>query len=216
MPRSSARLAAVSLACLLLSAGLARADLISWSFSWAPGTQTLHADAPGSGTVALSSFGGTLDSHPGELVGVAAAYATYSSTAPDAAPDHFTHAPFSLTLGLTDNASHQSGSLTFTGAFDGDLSATSGAGLGVTPNGTAGGTLTLGSHLYTVSLGPYVAPPYPATSFPGVLVADVRPSNVQPAPGPSGLVLGGLALPLLGLAARRQPPPRARTGRPVA
>jgi hypothetical protein len=209
MSRSPARLAAVSLALLLLPAGMARAELINWSFSWAPSTQTLHADAPGAGTVSLASYGGTINSHPGNLVGLAGAYVTYSSQATDAAPDHFSNAPFGLTLTLTDNATHQTGTLTYTGFFSGDLSATS-SGLGVTLGSPSAPGLTLGGHFYAVALGPYIAPPYPSTGLPGILVANVTVSDVKTVPEPATLALAGLALPALGLAAWRK-----RRGRPA-
>jgi hypothetical protein len=210
MSRSPARLAAVSLTCLLLPAGLARAEMINWSFSWAPSTQTVNADAPGTGAVHLSSYGGGINSHAGDLVGLAAAYVTYSSQAPGSAPDHFGHAPFGLTLTLTDNATHQSGSLTYAGFVAGDLSASS-AGLGLTVDSPTAAGLTLGGHYYAVSIGPYIAPPYPSTGLPGILVANVTVSDVQTVPEPATLALAGLALPALGLAAWRK-----RRGRKAA
>ncbi len=209
MVRSPARLAAVSLACLLLPAGLARADLINWSYSWSPATQTLAADpTPGGrylGNVTLSSFGGTTGSQPGEQVGLAAAYVTYtySSQAPDGLPVHFSHFPFHLALALTDSASHQSGSLTYAGFVDGDLSATS-SSLRLTVDSPTAAGLTLGGHYYAVGIGPYIAPPYPAANFPGVLVANVTVTDMQNAPEPATLVLAGLALPVLGLNAGRK------------
>ena len=203
MSRSPARLAAVSLTLLLLPAGMARAEMINWSFSWAPSTQTLHADAPGVGRVLLSSYGGTINSHAGDLVGLAGAYVAYSSQAADSAPDHFSHAPFSLTLTLTDNASHQSGNLTYAGFVAGDLSASS-ANLGVTVDSPTAAGLALGGHYYRVAIGPYIAPPYPSTNLPGILVANVTVSDVQTVPEPATLALAGLALPALGLAAWRK------------
>src|SRR5437868_7329145 len=101
MSRSPARLAAVSLACLLLPAGLARADLINWSFSWSPASQTLHATT-GTGTVKLSSVSGSIQSESGDLTGLAAATVTFS---PGNAPSHFSHVPFGLALTLTDSTS---------------------------------------------------------------------------------------------------------------
>ncbi len=196
MSRSPARLAAVSLACLLLPAGLARADLINWSFSWSPAGQTLAATT-GAGKITLSSVSGSIQSQSGDLVGLAAATATFS---PGRATSHFNHVGFNLGLTLTDTTSHQSGNLTFSGFFDGDLS--SSAKPGLTLNSPTGGSLTLGGNVYNVSVGPFFSLPAPGT--PGVLFASVTATSPQTVPEPSTLALAGLALPVLGLRAWRK------------
>jgi PEP-CTERM motif len=68
---------------------------------------------------------------------------------------------------------------------------------------TAAG-LTLGGHFYAVSIGPYIAPPYPSTNLPGILVANVTAKDVQTVPEPATLALACLALPVLGLNAWRK------------
>src|SRR5262249_15023840 len=140
-------------------------DLINWSFSWSPATQTLPATT-GPGKITLSSVSGSIQSQSGDLVGLAAATATFS---PGSAPSHFSHVAFNLGLTLTDSASHQSGSLTFSGFFDGDLSGSSKPGL--TLNSPTQGSLTLGGNVYNVSVGPFFS--LPAPGAPGVLFAAV-------------------------------------------
>jgi hypothetical protein len=195
MSRSPARLAAVSLACLLLPAGIARADQITWFFAWSPTSQTLHADS-GSGSITLSSFGGFIQSHPGDMVGLAAATVAFS---PGSGTSHFDHTPFSLTLTLTDNKSLQSASQTFSGTFNGDLSSSSAPS--VTLNSPTQGNYTLGSNPYNVSIGPY----FTLTPQAGFLFAQViAGSKAQTVPEPTALALAGLALPLLGLNAWRK------------
>src|SRR4051812_27155124 len=191
MSRSPARLAAASLACLLLPAGLARADLINWTFSSAPGTPTLPATT-GTGKITLSSFNGSIQSQSGDLVGLAAATVTFS---PGSAPGHFNHVPFNLGLTLTDSASHQSGALPFSGVIDGDLSRS--ATPGVTLNGPTQGSLALGGNVYPVPLLYFAAPAPPGFvgTPPGFLFAQVTAGSPQTVPEPTSLALAGLALP---------------------
>ena len=202
MSRSPARLAAVSLACLLLPAGLARADLINWSFSWSPASQTLHATT-GAGTIKTSSVNGSIQSQSGDLTGLAAATVTFS---PGSSLSHFSGVPFHLGLTLTDSASSQSGSLSFSGVVNGDLSKT--ATPGVTLNSPTGGSLTLGGNVYTVSLEyfPVPAPPGFVGNPPGFIFAQVTATNpnAQTVPEPATLALAGLGLPVVGLAAWRK------------
>jgi hypothetical protein len=107
---------------------------------------------------------------------------------------------FNLGLTLTDSASHQSGSLTFSGFFDGDLSGSSKPGL--TLNSPTQGSLTLGGNVYNVTVGPFFS--LPAPGAPGVLFAAVTAGAPKTVPEPSTLALAGLALPVLGLRAWRK------------
>src|SRR5436305_3354625 len=104
------------LALLLLAGSGARADLVNpaWSYQWTASPGVIHADAPGSGTVTLTTFPGSGGGPAGQPQAAVAAYVTYSSTAQGAAPDRFTNKPFSLALTLTDSGSGQSNVLNFT------------------------------------------------------------------------------------------------------
>jgi hypothetical protein len=88
-------------------------------------------------------------------------------------------AQYTLGMTFTDNATHKSGSLTFTGSVGGALSATTSTltnSLSPTPN-----SLTLDGHVYTVTMSSVaLAPP---TSPQQSILATVRVSDVNtPAP----------------------------------
>src|SRR5262245_8467457 len=120
MPRRTRFAAPIAL--LLLAGGSARAELIPWSYNWAPGGTTVASDAPGAGKLLLTN------EPMGHAVGPSDVVATNIravSTAPSASPDRFTGRAYSLRLTVTDAASGQSGTLTFAGVFGGTLTAQS-------------------------------------------------------------------------------------------
>jgi hypothetical protein len=196
----------VSLLVLLLLAGSgARADLVNpaWSYQWAASPAVVHADAPGFGTVTLTTFPGSGGGPAGQPQAAVAAYVSYSTTAPAAAPDRFTNQPFSLTLTLTDGASGRSGVLSFTGSFNGTLSAAGGQ-LAGTFSGPTARSLSLGSFDYSVTLGSYVPPPDASGRFPGLFLASIMAQTPQKLPEPGSLTLAAAGTALLALASRRR------------
>lgn len=120
MTHSTGRLAAVAVALVFSTAGVARADP-SWSYSWERGPATIDADRPGTGGISLAPFAvGTMT---GSHFIDGSTFTTFSSAG--TTPDHFTDAAYFLTLHLTDLVSGASDSVTFTGKFNGELTATS-------------------------------------------------------------------------------------------
>src|ERR1700716_3523370 len=109
----------MSLAALVIATGSARAALVSWSYNWTPSVPAVLADGGGGGKITLSN------EPSGAAVGdsdiVATNLKSVSSANPNP-PDTFTHKGYSLFLTLTDSVSHQSGSLTFHGEFNGSIS----------------------------------------------------------------------------------------------
>src|SRR4051812_15149310 len=104
---------------LLLSASVARADPISWSYNWGSSPTALSADGQGTGTVFL------LDPQPGTGTGsmhVGGTEFGVNTSALPGAPDHFTDRPFALNLTLTDAASGAKGTLTFAGLLTATMS----------------------------------------------------------------------------------------------
>jgi hypothetical protein len=199
-----------TVACLFLAPAAARADLISWSYSWDQSPLAIAADGHGTGSVNLAANPG------GTVVGnsnIVAVNLNTGSAAPVGTPDTFTHQAYALTLTLTDGPSQASGQLTFAGHFDGTLSATS-AALQNTFDGATSQTLQLGHDLYTVTVGPYAPPGAPNATLSGSISAFVSvtapvvepqppPLLAQRAPEPATLVLAALAVPLGALAWRR-------------
>jgi hypothetical protein len=119
VPRWGALLALV----FLLAPSRARAEPVSWSYSWSssPGVVTSDDGSLGSVTFLPGSGGplsGSVTSGPGILA------ASLVASGPDTGLATFTNQGYGLTLSLTDNASHATGSLTFTGALSGTLGGT--------------------------------------------------------------------------------------------
>jgi hypothetical protein len=193
----------IALLTLLAGAPRARADQILWNYNWSRSPGVLQADAPGTGYITLTDE--SLKSAIGDSDIVATNLRTYS-TATDANPDVFTAKPYTLSLFLQDAASGVSGTLTFTGLFDGTLTALS-ANIKNTFTGQTTQTLVLGDNQYTATLGSY-APPGPSTSSNAgsisahaIVTVD---SLVQDVPEPNSLALALLAAPAVFVFWRRR------------
>jgi hypothetical protein len=202
----------VTLAVLLLASGGARADLVPWSYNWTPSAPTILADSPGTGKILLSNQPAAAAVNSSDIV---ATNIRTASSATWAAPDHFTNAPYGLALTLTDKASGASGNLTFTGVFNGDLTALS-ANITNSFTGPQTQVLQLGANTYTVTMGSYTPPPPPGAFNAGAISAYAQVSvqstgdgGGSQAPEPSTLALAGLGLSLSGGALWR----RRRDGR---
>jgi hypothetical protein len=199
----------------LLGPPAARADLITWGFNWSGSPTTVGGDPGATGGIFL------LDPQPGHGSGsmhLGGTQLEVFSSAPAGTLDHFTNRPYTETLTLTDDASHQSGTLAFTGLFNGSLTPSQ-ANITNTFTGKTTQTLLLGEHLYTVHLDQYI-PPTPSTA--GSLGADITVRATDPggagggsnggggggggsggdhhAPEPSSLILAGMGLASCGVA----------------
>jgi hypothetical protein len=198
----------IALVLLLAGAPRARADQILWNYNWSRSPSMVHADAPGTGYIALTDE--QLKSAIGDSDIVATNLRTYS-TAPSTAPDVFTAKPYALSLFLQDQASGASTTLTFTGVFDGTLTALS-ANIKNTFTGPTTQTVVLGTNKYTVTIGTYTPPGPTGASNAGSISAHatvtVQPV-IQDVPEPSTLLLALLAAPVgLVLWRRRRLPVR--------
>src|SRR5262249_33388567 len=103
--------------------------------------------------------------------------------------------PFTLGVGLRDNASGAIGNLIFPGVVNGTASVwTTPNNIQLTFTGPTVQELVLGENRYTVHLGEYV-PPGPLDSGElGSLSADVDVHSANATPEPSCLVLAGMGL----------------------
>src|SRR5579884_3673851 len=119
-------------------------------------------------------------------------------------------AQYWLSLHLRDQASGNSGTLTFRGYFGGSLSLQDPSmafSLTNTFTGPTTQTLQLGHNLYTVTLGPVVLPQYfnapddgPDLSMGSISATISAQPLTNSTPEPSSLLLACLGLPSLGLA----------------
>ena len=210
MKFSLSPLAGALLALLLAFVPEAHADLIPWSYNWSRSPSDIHADAPGTGHISLSDE--SQHSAVGDSDIVATNLKTFS-TAQAANPDIFTAKPYAVTLTLTDLTSGTTGSLTFTGALNGQLTASS-SNIANTYTGLTTQQLILGDTIFTATIGSYTPPGPPDSTNLGsigahttVKVSHIGPVEFLPEPGTMTLSLLGLAAFGLG---RRWLPRRGR------
>jgi hypothetical protein len=176
-------------ACLLLclASPRAQAELIQWSYSWSRSPVNVMANSPGTGYISLTDEG--MKSAAGNSYLVATNLQAHS-TASVNNPDVFTNRQYQLSLFLQDQTSGKSGTLTFTGEFNGTLTANSTI-LTNTFVGPATQTLTLGDNLYTVTIGSYAAPGPTGEVNSGSIAAQaqVTVSSIFQLPEPNSSVL---------------------------
>jgi len=208
-----------ALALLALAVRPAWADPIPWAYDWSKSTNAISGDAGNTGGVSFTSFSGVL---AGDQSIHATTVAAFLSQTPTKA-DTYSGEAYHMVLDLTDKTSGQSGELTFTGHLFGSVALT-GASLTNTFDTPVTQTLTLGGNLYTVTIGPFIAPKKVNAGSDGFIDASVSvggtvglPPPPPPPPPPTGghtpepasLVLACAALPLLALLrrpGRRRPP----------
>lgn len=168
-----------------------RAELVSWSYSWSNSPGVIDADSPGTGYITLTNE--SLHQVAGNTNIVATNLRTFSTAPPDT-PDVFTNKGYNLSLYILDQASGQSGTLSFTGVLNGTVTGTN-SNLQNTFTGPITQTLILGGNLYTVTIGPY-SPPGPPGSVNSGTISSYASVTVQaigtPEPSTWVLSLGGL------------------------
>jgi hypothetical protein len=211
MRHARATLCGAALLWLLTFGSSARADLIYWNYSWSRSPSDVLADSPGTGSISLTDEG--LKSAVGST-DIVATNIKVHSTAPPQTPDTFTNAAYTLSLYLADQASGFNGTLSFTGLFNGTISALN-SNIKNTFTGLVTQFLVLGDNKYTVTIGPFVPPGPPGSTTSGSIGAHATvkvESLINDVPEPNTLVLALAGMPLFGVAAWR----RARHGKRVS
>src|SRR3954466_10935865 len=116
------RLLPLLTAVVLLGAGQARAEMVTFSYQWTAQPSVISG---GTGSVALAAV--DPGSAPVEVGSSTPAFihgATVTTTSSATDPADSFNTPFSMKLHLTDDASHESKDLTFVGTISGTLTAT--------------------------------------------------------------------------------------------
>jgi hypothetical protein len=193
----------IALLIVALSTRRGEAGLIPWSYQWNAHPIVIDADPlgpdsrPGGGITltpgAITITGG----NPGvawgnaNIVAVNLTAFTFSPS-PDGQPYQFTNAPYRLGVILTDVDSQKSGTLSFTGVFDGTFTDWD-TNLHMRFTSAMQQSLILGNDRYTVSLTAYTPPEPPAEGGAGSISAFISVQRVS-APESSTLVLAGIGL----------------------
>jgi hypothetical protein len=211
MKSPAKRLYAAALALCLFAGGSVRADTIYWAYNWTPSATQINATDPGltnpsdPTTAATSYLKLSSDASSPITAGNSFIVATNLQTVSNAdpgSPASFTNSQYSLTLKILDASAFAAGNpsptgtLTFSGQFNGVLSSKS----AIILNDFTGNTtqsVTIGDHIYTVKVGPFAPPGPPTASNPGSISA-LAEVTVSDAPEPSTLALSGMCLSLFG------------------
>jgi hypothetical protein len=182
----------------LAFAPASRADMLtSWSYSTTPQASPIASDNnPFTGGATFSPVASTPEHGSADIL---LTNIRLFSAATAGAPDQmFAGGQYGITVSLHDAASGADGSVTFSGKLTGTFSLSS-ADLTNAFTDPTSVTLTVGSNLYKVTLGEFVAPGYPPSTPPGAIYAHVEtlggavPASAD-APEPSTLLLGCLGV----------------------
>lgn len=193
---------------LAVAASQAQADYLSWTYTSSPnvaGVTVGSSSASGGASVTLTDFS---SAQPGATSIPVIAYVTSTgSTTPITfGPGVNTPSTYSLAVTFTDNKTHDSGTLNFTGSIAGTLSSTT-SSLVNTLTPTTSNSLTLDGYKYTVTI-PSVTLAAPTSPQQNILAnVSVTPASgnngggggVNGVPEPASLVLGSLGFSCFGL-----------------
>jgi len=198
MCRVKTVLIAAASAVLLCWGTEARADKIDWSYNWTPSSTEILSDSGQSKLILSNEPVGKATTIVGNSTDVVATNIKTQSSVDPGTLDTFTNQPFSLSVTITDTASTKSGTLTFTGLFNGTLNSGA-AKIIATMTGSLVQSIVLGSSKYTVTMGQpnqYSAPSPPDSTNLGSISASaaVTVATSSDSPEPASILLAGLGL----------------------
>ena len=195
---------------LLTAAGAARAGFADWSYQWSGVPFSVPANG-GTREGAINLLA------PGQVpaLGPVAPIRLRDFTAVVNGADRYFNAPYSLKFTLSDPDERLSHTLTLRGEFNGTVTSRWTSLRNTFVGGSGVQSFDFLGHDFTVTFG-FRGPSAPTQTWTGDITASVAVSAfpsavVRPAlaptpvgaPEPDALVLAGLALPAVGLAARR-------------
>jgi hypothetical protein len=179
-----------------------RADWTYTATAQVPGI-TVNTPSNGGGTVSLTDYG---TPQPG---GTSIAVQAYETTSAATTPISFNNLKYDLALKITDSATHDSGTLHFTGSLTGTLTATTSTIVdSFTP--VTSNSLSLDGHTYTVNISSVTlaSPSSPQEN----VMASVSVTNASP----RGVTPFAQVLPLSPSPQTSPPPPTTSTPEPTS
>jgi hypothetical protein len=186
----------------LVAATSAQAAFVPWTYKWDTNVPFVSS-TNGQGRIYLSD--GPLSPAVGSSDVVVTNLRTASTSALGVF-DKFDHAPFSVSITITDTNSGKVGSLTWNGYFQGDITSGS-ANVWDVWTSPIVQSLKLGQDTFKVSIGRYSPPGPPGISNSGSIsghVDAISPHDPAHAPEPSGALLACLGGSCLSLASWRK------------
>lgn len=202
MKRLSAPFGTTLVVLLAAAASQARADYLNWTYTANPnvaGVSVNSTSPTGGASVTLTDFS-TPQSGATSIPVIAYVTSTSSTTGVNFGPSANTPSTYNLAVTITDNTTHDSGTLNFAGSLAGALSATS-SSLVNTLTPVTSNTLTLDGHKYTITI-PNVTLAAPTSPQQDIMASvSVTPSTPvgNGTPEPTSLLLGGLGFSCFGL-----------------
>lgn len=186
-------------------------DQVQWKYNWVPGQASVVSDNAPTGAITFTNELPTFATGSSDVV---ATNLRVASTLPASMPNVMVSNgayTLNLTLEMMENGVLYTGTHTFSGKLTGTFSSESSLVKNVFDPGSGSmHKFQLGSYDFTVTMNAYTPPGPPNQVQTGSISAHVEvtlrdgPPDITDVPEPGSLILGGLALSMLGGAAWRK------------
>jgi hypothetical protein len=201
---------------VVFSSGIAQAaplppDQVQWKYNWVPGQASVVSDNAPAGAITFTNELPTFATGSSDIV---ATNLRVASTLPASMPNVLIANgaySLSLTLEMFENGILYTGTHVFSGQLSGSFSSESALVKNTFDAGSGSmHVFQLGSYDFTVTMNAYTPPGPPSQVQTGSISAHVEvtlrdgPPDITDVPEPGSMVLGGLALTVLGGAAWRK------------